>query len=128
MPAETLRTKLTAAVKDALPAGWRFIPNQKTPEKITRVTVTLKHLRIKPLPEAPAAAFTNSVVLTIASPLTDDVKAENALDEDVLTLLHTIAANTAGWMQLDEAEKVRVRDGAPYLGWDCKFDAITTKA
>lgn len=123
---ETLRVKLTAAIKDALPAGWRFIPNQKMPERISVVTVTLGHQRIKPLPEAPATAFMNSVVLVVASPHEDDVKAENALDDDVLTLLHTVAANCSDWMQLVDAEKGRVRDGSPHLGWACTFDALTT--
>ena len=48
----TLREYVVAEVKPLLPAGWRFIPNQATPDKISVVTVVLKHLEIEPSPAA----------------------------------------------------------------------------
>jgi hypothetical protein len=119
----SLRDRFTAAVKPLLPDGWRFIPNQSTPEKITVVTVVLKHLEISPLEQAPRDHLGSSLVLTVLSPLGDDIKAENELDDAVLDLAHALQA-VASWVRLDRAKKIRDAT-TDRLGWDLELTAIT---
>lgn len=120
----TLREFLTAAIKPLLPATWRFIPNQKTPEKVTVPTVVMKLLRLEPLPEAPRGAIRNVLVLTLITPIEEDVKAENALDDDVVAFLTALDGHKRiAWT---DAQKVR-DDQTNRLAWDFNVSAITTR-
>jgi hypothetical protein len=118
----TLREYVVAEVKPLLPAGWRFIPNQATPDKITVVTVVLKHLEITPSPAA-AGALSNEFVLTVLSSLEDDVRAENQLDDDVITVV--TALRKVRWCSFQSARKVR-DDKTNRLAWDITVVGVTT--
>jgi hypothetical protein len=120
---DSLRSDIAAVIKPHLPARWRFIPNQQTPERISVVTVVLKHLEINPLENLPIDHAASTVVLTVLNPNEDDVKAENALDDDVLTLFHAIRP-AADWLRIDSAKKVR-DERNNCLGWDFTLTAIT---
>ena len=119
-----LRSWFSAEIKPLLPAGWRYIPNQNTPATITVPTLVYKLLELEPLPAAPMGAYRARIVLTLISPHEDDVKAENALDNDVLALFAALDSHsTIGW---ETARKIR-DDKSDRLGWDLTVLAVITK-
>jgi hypothetical protein len=120
---QTVREWLQATLTPLIPTAWAFIPNQKLPETIARVTVFLTLKEIEPLPEAPTSTLRNTITLTIVSPLQDEVKAENALDDDVLALVTALDGHPR--MTWSKATKVLVRD--PYIGWDITLAVISAK-
>lgn len=119
-----LRTWFSAQVKPLLPAGWRYIPNQNTPDTITVVTVVYKLLEIEKLSEAPIGHLRNTIVLTVLSPYEDDVKAENALDNDVISALTALDGHPSiSWTSCR-----KVRDAkTDRLAWDINLSVITSK-
>lgn len=119
-----LRAWFSAQLKPLLPAGWRYIPNQKTPDTITVPTLVYKLLEIEPLPEAPLGALRARIVLTLLNPFEDDVKAENDLDNQVLELITALDPHsTISW---ESARKIR-DDKTDRLGWDFTVTAVITK-
>ncbi len=114
-----LKTELTPL----LPAGWTIIPNQKMPETITKITVVLKHLTIEPSPANPIGSLNNHVTITVADPHTDQVRAENALDDAVVELLTALDGHSR--IVWRPANKVLVND--TYLGWDIPVEVLTQK-
>lgn len=119
----SVRQYLDGELTPLLPAGWTLIPNQRMPETISVTTVVLKLLKIEPLPEAPIGSLKNTVTITVADPHTDQAKAEDALDESVLTL--TTALDGHKNIIWKDADKVLVND--TYLGWDISVEVITEK-
>lgn len=121
----TLRAWFSAQIKPLLPAGWRYIPNQDTPAQITVVTVVYKLLEIEPLAEAPIGANRNTIVLTVLSPHEDDVKAENALDNEVIDMVTALD----GHAQISWSRAQKVRDPkTDRLAWDITVSVITTRS
>jgi hypothetical protein len=116
---EWLQQKLTPLI----PPEWAFIPNQKIPETISKVTVFLTLTEIEPLPEAPTGSLSNSVTLTVVSVHEDQVKAENALDDHVLELCTALS----GHAQIIWTNAKKVGDLGPYTGWDVSLKVITRK-
>lgn len=119
----SVRTFLETELKPLLPAGWRIIPNQRIPETIDRVTVFFAVTRIESLPEAPLGSLKNYVTVTVASPHQDQVKAENALDANVLKLCTALDGHKS--IRWTGADKVLVKD--PYIGWDITVEITTEK-
>lgn len=124
MPSDTsLRAWFSAQLKPLLPSGWRYIPNQNTPSTITVPTLVYKLLEIEPLPEAPLGALRHRIVLTLLSPHEDDVKAEDALDNEVIELITALDPHSLiAW---ETARKIR-DDKSSRLGWDITVTAVTT--
>lgn len=121
---KTLRAWFSQQLRPLLPETWRYIPNQNTPATITRPTLVYKLLEIEPLPEAPLGALRHRIVLTLLSPHEDDVKAEDALDNDVIDLVTALDPHaTIAW---ETARKVR-DEKTSRLAWDITVTAITTK-
>lgn len=121
----TLRAWFSAQIKPLLPTGWRYIPNQDTPATITVTTVVYKLLEIEPLPEAPIGANRNTIVLTVLSPHEDDVKAEDALDNEVIDLVTALDGH--GQVSWSGAKKVR-DPKTDRLAWDVTVTVITTRS
>lgn len=120
-----LRAWFSGTIKPLLPASWRYIPNQDTPATITVTTVVYKLLEIEPLPEAPIGANRNTIVLTVLSPNEDDVKAENALDNEVIDLMTSLD----GHAQISWSSAKKARDQkTDRLAWDITVSAITTRS
>ena len=120
----TLRTQFSAAIKPLLPAGWRYLPNQNTPSVISVVTVVYKLLEIEKLPEAPIGNLRNTIVLTVLSPHEDDVKAEDALDNDVIDVITALDGHPwIGWTSCRKARDQKT----DRLAWDISLTAITSK-
>ncbi len=120
----TLRGQFSDAIKPLLPDGWRYIPNQNTPSTISVVTVVYKLLEIEKLAEAPIGNLRNTIVLTVLSPHEDDVKAEDALDNDVLAVLTALDGHP--WIGWTSCRKVRDQK-TDRLAWDISLTAITSK-
>lgn len=120
----SLRAWFSAQLKPLLPKGWRYIPNQATPTTVIKPTLVYKLLEIEPLPEAPLGALRHRIVLTLLTPIEDDVKAEDALDNDVITLITALDPHSdIAW---ESARKVR-DEKTSRLGWDFTVTAVTTK-
>lgn len=119
----SVRQFLETQLTPLLPTSWRIIPNQRLPETIDRVTVFFSVTRIESLAEAPIGSLKNFVTITVASPNKDMVRAENALDKNVLTLCTALDGHKD--MHWTDAEKVLVKD--PYWGWDIRVEIITEK-
>jgi len=119
----SVRSYLEAELKPLLPTTWRIIPNQRIPETIDRVTVALKVDRIEKLPEAPLGNLRNTVILTVADPHKDQVRAENALDDAVLNVLTALD----GHSNIDWTLAQKVLATETYLGWDITLTVITSK-
>ncbi|MGP6170624.1 hypothetical protein ACTU6V_05385 [Microbacterium sp. A204] len=120
-----LRAWFSSQIKPLLPAGWRYIPNQDTPAQITVVTVVYKLLEIEPLAEAPIGSNRNTIVLTVLSPHEDDVKAEDALDNDVIDMVTALDGHAKiAWSR---AQKVR-DPKTDRLAWDITVSVITTRS
>lgn len=125
-----LRTWFSAQLKPLLPKNadgspaWRYIPNQKTPDVITVPTLVYKLLELEPLPEAPLGALRARIVLTLLTPFEDDVKAENELDNQVMSLVTALDPHSnISW---ETARKIR-DDKTDRLGWDFTVTAVITK-
>lgn len=122
--AKDLRTWFSDELKPLLPVTWRYIPNQATPKTISVPTLVYKLLEIEPLPEAPLGALRNRIVLTLLTPFEGDVKAENALDNDVIELITALDPHSdIAW---ESARKVR-DETTDRLGWDITVTALTVK-
>lgn len=119
----SVRDYLKAELTPLLPTGWKFIPNQRMPETISKTTVVLKHTQMERLAEAPLGQLRNTVILTVADPHQDQIRAENALDDSVLELVSAI--DTLVPINWTAAQKVLVND--TYLGWDITLTVITNK-
>lgn len=119
----SVRDYLTAELTPLLPSTWKIIANQRVPETFDTVAVILKHLHIETLAEAPIGSLRNRVLITIADPHTDQVRAENALDEAVLELCTALDGHSR--IIWTGADKVLVTD--TYLGWDITVEVITEK-
>lgn len=119
----SVRQFLEDQLTPLLPTTWRIIPNQRIPETIDRTTVFFSLTRIESLAEAPIGSLKNYLTITVASPNKDVVRAENALDKNVLTLC--TALDTHERIRWNDAEKVLVKEA--YWGWDIRVEIITEK-
>lgn len=108
----------------ALPEEWRQIEEQRIPEVIDRETVVVKHNRIEPLKQAPRGGLSHEVILAIFIPNRDLARAENRLDDNVVTLLDAISDHSQ--ISFVSAEKV-VTPGNQYPGWELTLTVITNK-
>lgn len=118
-----VRDWLQEQLTPLLPPSWQIIPNQVMPQTLSRITVVIKHLEMERLAEAPLGSLRHQIILTVADPHEDQVKAENALDDEVLKLC--TALDSLDGLTWTGAKKVAVRD--PYIGWDITLTVISTK-
>lgn len=89
----TVREQFLDGVVPLLPSEWKFVPYQRNLDRLSQTTLMLKQSTVKPLPtiQGAGAGWQADYILTIISPNTDPEKAETQLDDDVLTLLETLA-------------------------------------
>lgn len=98
-----------------LPAGWRWVPEQRNLDTLDAVTVIWKQSRIMPLDAAPLGAVRVEGTLTVATPHTDIARAEEALDDAVIELCGALdGLDGTAWT---EAQKVVLGETGP-LGYD----------
>lgn len=124
MSAELVRHQLRDLLKPLLPAEWEIIPEQRVPEKLEKTTVIIKLTAFERLPAAPMGSLSNEFTVTVASKhMTDQGKAEDAVDDAVLELVTAIdELVTVAW---SGAKKVLV--AGKYIGWDIDLTMTTKK-
>lgn len=107
-----------------VPATWQILPTLNTPQTIARPTVTIKHTEINPQPAAPLSDnLINEVTITVADPQQDTERAEDALDDEVLTLVYILkASDRLVWLG---AKKVTIGD--TYYAWDITVQVLSVK-
>lgn len=120
MSDESVRHYLAAEL--ALPADWAVIPEQRFPETIAKTTVVLQHTRIEKLPEAPIGHLRHTIELSVIDPRQDIAKAEDALDDALVTLIQSLDGHPA--INWTGAEKTMHRD--TYVAWNLTLTVITS--
>lgn len=123
--ANTVREYVVAELQPLTPDSWKWIGEQRMPTNITATTVVVKHTEMEPLAEAPVSHVRHTLTLTVASPLTDQGKAEDDLDESVTDL--TMALDGHKYINWTKAAKVLIAPELPYIGWDITVTHITKK-
>ena len=119
-----IRAWLEAYLTPLVPESWRIIPSVKLPETIDRPTVTITHTKITPNPALPHSEnLVNDVVIRVADPHNDLLTAENALDDQVLGLIHILRGSER--LRWTEAEKVQIKE-TPYFGWDITVQVLSS--
>jgi hypothetical protein len=123
MPAaEAPRHALQKALKPLCPRRWKFIPYQRNLDTLSTTVVMLKQNDFEALPAAPHSTLLVGFTVTIVTPLTDPEKAEDALDDDVVALLHAMDAAGFAWTK---ATKVLFDDA--HLAYDIDLTITTEK-
>ncbi|SMQ73476.1 hypothetical protein [Agreia sp. VKM Ac-1783] len=117
----TPRQTLATVLKPLIPTGWRIVPDERTTGISDQTKVTFKLTQITRNAAAPQAAHDIEFIVTITSPREDISKAEDELDDDVVTLLH--ALDTAG-IPWTVATKVLDKDR---LGYDITLTLTSEK-
>ena len=120
-----MRQLLADHLQPLIPDGWQLLPYQATITTINTKVVILKHNKITKLPEAPQGTLSNEFIVTVASPKTEMESAESDLDDAVLELLTTLDSHVA--VNWTEAQKVKLNDKTPYIGWDITLTIHTKK-
>ncbi|SEM73404.1 hypothetical protein [Cryobacterium luteum] len=115
------RHVLAELLKPLLPLAWRIVPYQVTLDSPATVVVMLKQTRIERTAAAPQGAHDIGFTVTISSPHDDFEKAEDALDDQVNTLIHALDGLGIAWTT---AEKVL--DGTR-LAYDITLTLISKK-
>lgn len=123
MSDKSVREWLEDELTPLLPTAWKIIPNQVGVETLSKVTVIISHLAIRKLADAPSY-MENDVTITILDPHTDQVRAENDLDDNVLEL--ATALDSLSGLIFQSANKVFAAE--TYLGWDIKVSIHSRKA
>jgi hypothetical protein len=122
---ESVRELLGNHLEPLLPEGWQLLRFQANITTISEKVVILKHNKITKLAEAPQGTLSNEFIVTIVSPLSDMEKAESDLDDAVLELLTALDSSAA--VNWTEAQKVKVSEKTPYIGWDITLTVHTQK-
>lgn len=128
MPAEpaqsAVRQWLAWYLKPLVPTTWQILPTLKSVPTPSRPTVNITHTLINPYPAAPQSDnLINEVVIRITSPQEDIERAEESLDDAVLTLVYALKASER--LRWRTAEKVKATD--VLLAWDITVEVLTTK-
>ncbi|MBH0054482.1 hypothetical protein I6E74_09925 [Salinibacterium sp. SWN139] len=123
MSDKSIREQLADAITPLLPSTWKIVPNQVGVETLSKVTVVIKHLQMSKFPEAPIGHLQHELTITIIDPHTDQVRAENALDDSVLELV--TALDSIPGLIIKLAKKVFTDE--TYLGWDVEITTFSRK-
>ena len=119
----TVREWLTANLAPLLPAGFKWVDNERVVDVTEAVTAQWRQRRIAPLPEAPLSYLGVEGVLAISSPRSDIERAEDDLDDAVLELVAAIQSLQG--VRFTEATKVAADEQR--LGYDLQITVITNK-
>jgi hypothetical protein len=118
-----VRGWLDENLKPLLPEGWRWVPEQRNLDTLDAVTVIWKQSRIMPLDAAPLGAVRVEGTLTVATPLTDIKRAEEALDDAVTELCS--ALDGLEGIVWESATKVALSETGP-LAYDIEVWTTAT--
>lgn len=116
----TVRSWLNDTI--TIPTDWVWIPAQRVPDTISKITVVTKHKRISPLDDSPIGALQHDIILSVFTPEQNIATAEDALDDAVTALITDIDGHDL--IRFVSAEKV-VSPNEKYFGWDITLTVIT---
>lgn len=111
---DEVRADLRSILVAAAPASWDVRAGLTPLRKITRPTVLIDYREISPAPAVGAAFVRCTFDVLIVDHHTDQTRAEDAIDVDVVDML--IALSTHRRARWTSARKTEVT-GTPYLGW-----------
>lgn len=119
-----VRTYVHDEVKPLVPAAWDIKRGIVTPGTLSKTTVFLEYTSIAPLPAAPIGNALCTLNLTVASPLTDESKAEVAVDDNVVDLV--LALDGHSRIVWTGAEKKVIED--TYIAWTVSLNVYARTA
>lgn len=118
----SFRSQLVDALTPVLPGSWELVPTQRTVDTLSHPIVQLSQISIRRDPNAPqSSALLTTFTLTVVDPLTDPERAEDNLDDEVLTLI--FALDGLGWLRWTDATKVIWQDS--HLAYDITIETLT---
>lgn len=103
----TIRKEITDALRPHLPKTWKIVPAQRNTDTINAVTVILKQTTVQPHP-AQQVYYLTTMVVTLVDPHTDITAAEDALDNNLETLIKALHLNPV--VRFNNATKVNYND------------------
>jgi hypothetical protein len=99
---KTTREQLVEALTPMLPKKWRVIPFSRNVDIPTVPFVMVHASRIAKMPEAPGARHTVEFTVSVFDPHDDPSRAQGALDDEVIALIH--ALDTIRYVKWTSAE------------------------
>lgn len=102
---------------------YNVVAYERNLDVLTGVTIMLKQSRIEKSPVAPMSKLLTTFTLTVITPQTDTVKAEDELDEQVG--LVCLALDSLTWLKWTDATKVLFNDSN--LAYDITVEVTSTK-
>ena len=120
---QTTREQLVEALTPLLPKAWKVVPYSRNLDALSAPTVMVHLSNITRAPAAPQGALLSEFTVSVLDPQTDPERAQGALDDEVMDLIHAID-DLPGWIVWDSAEPTLVGD---YLAWDLKTTVVSRK-
>lgn len=119
----TTREQLVEALSPLLPKAWKVVPYSRNLDAISVPTVMVHLSNLSKAPSAPQGVLLSEFTISIIDPLTDPERAQGALDDEVMELIHAIDA-LPGWIVWESAEPTLVQDA---LAWDVRTTVLSRK-
>ncbi|MBF4565398.1 hypothetical protein [Plantibacter sp. VKM Ac-2876] len=118
------RQYLADTIKPLLPKRWNLVPYQAPSlDKLAVPTVVISTKSFTPTPTAPRSSLTHTFTVTVIDPATDNEKAEEALEDEVMELVYALEQlDSLVW---ENAERVQWADRL--MAWDITLTLITTR-
>lgn len=118
----SMRSSIVTQIEGELPSSWVVVDDERALNVISKPTVIVSVRSLTPSDFAPLHNMTVNVALLLLSPHTDASKAEDQLDELLVTVLEAFQ-NMRGltWV---EASKIVHMDR--YMGWEITTEATAT--
>lgn len=101
-----LRTDFTDALRAALPPTWKVYGYGPMLDNPQHVTLICRQKRVEPTKGAPRRYRDAGFTIALVEPGIDPLKVEDALDNDVETLLDALEALPFPGLQFESAERV----------------------
>lgn len=118
-----IRKQLAAGLKAVLPAGWRVSGYPREPITVRNPTVLLWQSAVVPFLAGDEPTYRCSVELWLLTPVTDPVKADDALDDILDDLLSALDAYPA--LTWDRAERSTLNE--KYHGYRITAEAAAKR-
>lgn len=120
-----IRKALAAALKPALPKGWRVIAHPEVPANPRGPVVVMRSSTVAKHPGAPRLYRTQGLTLGLLVPELDPAKAEDALDDAIDVLIDALEAVAFPGLLWSEATRVKFDDR--FHGYDVAVTITTEK-
>lgn len=118
----SMRSNVVDQLSAQLPNSWQVIDDERALNAISKPTVLVSMRSFKPSDFAPLHNITVTIALLLLSPHTDASKAEDQLDELIVTTLE--AFQTLTGLTWTDATKIVHMDR--YMGYEITVEATAT--